>query len=598
MTIPVSSLFTPKTPSQWLQQTLTDAQAQGLSSTSWQAGDPILTVLAILAEELAREDSMGISLRAQGGFLDFAATGSVTITDDLVTPTTTLVVPVTPDPSIPAQNPTGAPGLLDTLASSVYNVKRIQATAAVNPLYLANTSGVSLGTFQPGTFHVQNVFTGATYSNQSAFTFTPSTVIGTSIVSVAGPAPVTVTTLSNHGLTTGMIVYAQSLGIVADNFYSVTVTGFTTFTLAGASIIGTFPGPTPPGPNVWTSTPITFAADQLGTYGNAGVLAINQLITAAPKCFCGNMQTFAGTPWQSNSSLAALCRAKLATIGVGGPPGAYKAFALLAQNILTGQAVNPQGLVLTNPLPSNVTLDGGAINRALVTQNPSNGAVTVVIAAAGTTSGFMNLQITGATTASPIVITTAANHGALTGDFVQVNGVQGLVGANGTWVATRINATQLSLNGSSGAGTYTASTGQISTGDVYAVSTVLAAYVEPQAVSLFVQAATPLTLTITALVTVPKAFTSDYTSKMTAALTAYFTTFPIGGVNVDFVSNVIPAGAVEGILYAAGQTSGQIYTISVAFLTLNGLGFGFDLAIGTTTAVQLGSLAGIIVVGQ
>ena len=596
MTIPVPALFTPQTPTQWLTQTLSDGNAQGLTATAWQEGQPVRTILEILALELSKEDSYGVSLRAQGGFLDFAASGQVTFTDY---GGNTVTLPVTPDPSIPSQNPTGAPGLLDTLASSVYNVKRIAATSATGPIFLANTSGSSLGTFTAGTFHIQNGFTRATFTNQSSFTLSASTAIGTTTTNATVATPVVVTTSAAHGLSTGAVIYAQSLGVTPDNFYSVTVTGTNTFSLNGSAGSGSFPGLTPPGPNCWSTQSVTFAADQLGTYGNSNVLNINQLITAAPKCFCGNMGTLAGTPWQSNSSLASLCRAKLATLTPAGPSSAYSVYALLAQNVLLGQPVNPQGLVLANPLPQNVTLDGGAVTRDLVTQISASGIVQVLVAnASGAVAGCMNNPITAASTATPIVITTLSNHNCVTNDFVQVNGVQGLIGANGTFQCTKISATQLSLNGSSGSGSYTASTGQLSGGDVYAVSTVLAAYVEPQAVTMTVTSASPLTLTITALVTVPKAFVGDYTTKMANALVAYFTSFPIGGVNVDFVSNVIPAGAVEGILYAAGQNAGQIYTISVAYLTLNGLGFGFDLAISTNTVVQLGSLAGIIVVGQ
>lgn len=604
MTISVSSLFTPQTPTQWLSTLLGDGSSLGLAATAWQDGQVVRTVVEIVALELAKEDAYGISLRAQGGFLDFAASGSVTFTDF---DGQTVTSPVTPDPSIPSQNSTGAPGLLDTLASSVYNVTRIQATSATNPIYLSNTSGVSIGSFPAGTFHVQNGFTGATYSNTTSFTLSASSKIGTSVTGATTASPVVVTTSASHGLSTGAVVYAQSLTVVPDNFYTITVVDSTHFSLNGTVGTSTFNPSAQPPPNCWTAVAVVFQADQLGTYGNAAVNNINQLITSAPKCFCTNLVTFAGTPWQSNSSLAALCRAKLATISVAGPAGAYYAFALLAQNILLNEpigttfsnsVINPSvsQLTLTSPLPTNVTLDGGAITKALVSQNPASGAATVTVAnATGPVGGCMNLAITAATTASPIVITTASPHNCLTGDYVQVNGVQGLSGANGTFLTTKVSANQLSLNGSTGSGSYT-SGGQLSGGDLYAVSAVLAAYVEPLAVTMSVQSATAVPTTVAATVYVPKAFVSDYTTKMTAAITAYFASFPIGGLNVDGASNVLPIGAVEGVLFASGQTSGQIYTLSVASVTLNGS--PFDLPLSATGVAQLGSLAAITVIGQ
>lgn len=592
MTIPVSSVFLPKTPAQWLAQMLADGVTQGLTSTSWQSGDPILTTWAVVSEELAKEDSLGISLRAQGAFLDFAATGSVTIVDDLVSPGTSITIPVTPDPSISAQNPTGAPGLLDTLASSVYNVKRGQASAATNTIWLTNTSGVSLGSFVSGTFHVQNFLTGATYSNQAPFTFGASAVIGATVTVATAATPVAVTTSAPHGLSTGAIVFAKGLVVTPDNFYAVTVTGANTLTLNGSIGAGSYTGTLG---RLYAALPVVFGADLLGPGGNAGIGNINQLITAAPLSYCTNLVTFAGSPWQSNISLAALCRAKLATLSPNGPPGAYKFFALASSLILGGLAINAAGLILTSPIPSPMTLDGGPITRTLVSVNTATGAVTTTVAnAGGSVGGRINAAISGATTASPIVITAAA-HGLVTGDWGQVNGVLGLTGANGQWQVTRIDANNVSLNGSTGAGAYTASTGLLSGGDVYAVNAVLQAYATPNGVTSAAQSAGNVAAVVAATVYVPASFVGDYTTKMTAALTAYFASFPVGGLNVDGQVNVLPIGAVEGILFGAGTQLGAPYTLSVTGVTVNGA--PNDLSLGPTGVAVLGILTGIIVIG-
>jgi len=53
-----------------------------------------------------------------------------------------------------------------------------------------------------------------------------------------------------------------------------------------------------------------------------------------------------------------------------------------------------------------------------------------------------------------ITITTASTAGLLTGDGLVINGVQGNTAANGGWLITVTSATQFTLDGSSGSGTY------------------------------------------------------------------------------------------------------------------------------------------------
>lgn len=62
--------------------------------------------------------------------------------------------------------------------------------------------------------------------------------------------------------------------------------------------------------------------------------------------------------------------------------------------------------------------------------------------------------VTGATNASPIVLT-AASHGYSTGDRVAVWEVLGNRAANGLWTITVLDVNTFELNGSTGAGTYT-----------------------------------------------------------------------------------------------------------------------------------------------
>ena len=630
MTIAISSLFQPSppginsqnpagtiAPGSWLATLLADGATLGLPTTAWQPGQPIRTVMAIQAVELAKEDSI-ISMQAQGGLLDFAATGTVTFTD---INGATFTVPVSPDPSIPGQNPMGAPTWLDVLVSSSYNLKRTAAASASGTLYFANIGGSSAGTFNPGTFHTANPVTNVSYSNQVAFTGSVSSVIGGTVTAATAATPVAVTTSAAHGLTTGAVIFAKGLVVVPDEgatptpgpgFYQITVTGANSFTLNGSVGTGSYTGTAG---RIYSTQAITTAADLVGTIGNSAPGAITQLITSAPNCFVNNLATFAGANWQSNVSLASQARAKLATLSPNGPGGAYLFYALASYLILNGQSlgVSPPnvttavanyltatGASLPNPLPALFSLDGGPITQALVQTSTATGTVTTTLRnSSGVVKGCMNNGITAVTATSPIQVT-SANHGLVSGDYVQVNLVGGISGANGTFVCTVLDANNITLNGSTGTGVYTALSGQLSGGDLYAVNQVLQAYCVPNGTTAITQSATPVTVTIKATVYVPNALLITYTTAMQTALTSYLASFPIGGLNVDNASNVLPIGAIEGVLYAAGSVAaGQFYTLSVTGLTLNGV--AQDLSLGTIGVAQLPStnpFAGIVIIGQ
>lgn len=63
--------------------------------------------------------------------------------------------------------------------------------------------------------------------------------------------------------------------------------------------------------------------------------------------------------------------------------------------------------------------------------------------------------IIDATNASPIVITTSANHNYQTGDRITIVNVGGNTAANNTFTITNVSATTFSLDGSTGNGAYT-----------------------------------------------------------------------------------------------------------------------------------------------
>jgi hypothetical protein len=88
-------------------------------------------------------------------------------------------------------------------------------------------------------------------------------------------------------------------------------------------------------------------------------------------------------------------------------------------------------------------IEGGSLQNTIFSEN-------IVRALSG--------DITGATAASPIVIT-SSEHDLTTGDTVIISGVGGVTAANGTFTATAINKDTFSLDGTTGSGSYTADTG-------------------------------------------------------------------------------------------------------------------------------------------
>lgn len=64
------------------------------------------------------------------------------------------------------------------------------------------------------------------------------------------------------------------------------------------------------------------------------------------------------------------------------------------------------------------------------------------------------ILISGATNATPIVITVAANSGLKTGDRLAIAGITGNTAANGEWTLEAVTATTFKLLGSVGNGTY------------------------------------------------------------------------------------------------------------------------------------------------
>lgn len=127
----LTDLLTPVSQSDMLNQLLSIAASLGLPTTSWQAGQPLRTILNVVAQKLSDYSNTVVAITA-GGFGDLASDAWV--------------------------------GLW---AQSIYNVNRVQAAPATG---LVNTLNSSASQYDHaiGAFIVSNPATGQTYRNVAA----------------------------------------------------------------------------------------------------------------------------------------------------------------------------------------------------------------------------------------------------------------------------------------------------------------------------------------------------------------------------------------------------------------------------------------------
>lgn len=99
---------------------------------------------------------------------------------------------------------------------------------------------------------------------------------------------------------------------------------------------------------------------------------------------------------------------------------------------------------------SDMSLAGSGVAN---TPPPCDAILTALMGANATVLAGSG-AVTGATNASPIVVTQAA-HGFANGDIVRVSGVLGNVAANGVWKIAAVTTNTYELTGSTGSGAYT-----------------------------------------------------------------------------------------------------------------------------------------------
>ena len=557
----------PQTPGAgtWLSVMLQIASTVQLPTTSWQSGAPERTIFATEAVAFSLSDAC-ISQMAQGGFLQSASSGTVTY----VTPSGVQVtIPVTPDPSNPAQNPSGAPGYLDLLAANVYDVERLQASYTTGPLAIAKLSAGSLS-YPINGYHVGNTFSGETYANPAPLTI-PSSIIGGSGGVITGITPnfssTIFTTAAPHGLTPGQTVYVTvplSTGItgLVSVFAIVTATPTATTFYIGIGSSGVYSGS---GAQAYLCTVATMTADAAGIASNAGPGSVTTAITQNANVFVSNAVAWSGSNFESNQALAARCQLSLAARSPNGPSQAYVYFAETAYQILM-EATPPY------------TLTNGPV-RAINFSTPLTGIVTTVVGSATpattflgqpVTPGVSQLPVTAITLGNPTTVTCTGPTGLLPGQSftVTISGTLGANGAvNGTFLGTYASADAFTLPlDTLGFPAYTGG-GSVEGGDLGQIDRLLQQNCVPDDNTALTVSALAQVIQITATVVVPQAYLQVYRAAVALQLVAQIDSYAIGGNAPDFE---VTYNDIVGALEEAGVPAlGQASYATVQSLSIN-----------------------------
>ena len=559
----------------WLAVMLAVATQVQLPTTSWQPGAPERTILAIEAVTFSMSD-VNISVIAQGGFLQSAASGSVTYTTNDGTQVT---IPVTPDPSNPAQNPTGALGWLDLLGTDTYDVQRLAASFAVGTLAIANTKAGTVGPYGAGTYHAANTVTGATYANLATLSI-PSSIIAGGGGVVTGVTPGISATLvqtgAPHGLSANSVVYLAiptTAGVSGlSGVFAVVVAATSTSFQVALSSSGTYTS----GGQVYACTVAQMQADAVGIGSNAQPGTVTTAVTQNAGVFVSNVQGWSGSNWESNTAYANRCQLSLAAASPNGPSQAYIYFAETAAQIFAAQ-----------PVPYALT-NGPVIANEFA--NPQTGIVTTVVASttpASTvlgqpvTPGVVQSQITNVSNANPAIIT-YVDDVLLPGQSmtVTISGVLGTLGVNGTFLGTYTSSHHLSIPvDTTAAGAYT-SGGSLEGGDLGQIDVLIQARCVPDGITAVTESAKALPIDIVATVLVPQANRATYLLAYGPQLAAQLLSYDIGG-NKDAAGNPLPVtyNDIVGALEEAGVlVLGTASYATVQALSLNGGGVGVGVA--------------------
>lgn len=161
-----------------------------------------------------------------------------------------------------------------------------------------------------------------------------------------------------------------------------------------------------------TTTSENFTCDQLGSLGNAGIGTITTTVTSLAGVSVTNTTVFLARDTESNKDLVVRCRAKLASLAIGGPPGAYDYFARTIPlpaddpgvHVKSGSKTTPDNPVTrtlishtagivnvivasaTGPIPGTVGVDGDdldLVDRAIKANATPLGITETTVSAIG-----------------------------------------------------------------------------------------------------------------------------------------------------------------------------------------------------------------------
>jgi hypothetical protein len=401
----IDQIRTPETQATWISTILAAAVTLGLPTTSWRPGDPERVILTIMSY-VAQSWDATTSLIGQAGFLEWAATGTVTYENP---DGTTTVAPVSPDPSTDA-NPNGLPTFLDALGEQNFNEARLLLTKAGGAEAILNTSATTYGPYDVGGFHIACPANGAGYTNTASLTIATSALFGTAVNNaVTAGGLIKLTFSAAHGRTTGDAVWISDVvgTVEANGAWYCTVVDATNITLDGSTFTNAYVS----GGTGRLPTVATFTADVGGSGSNSvdstGTLDVHTVTTAVTSQIgvsVSNLEIFEGSDTESNSAYAARCKLKLQSVTTNGAQGAYEYYALSSTEFAP---------LLSTPLTASTR-----ITRALVVGDKLTGHTNVFIAnASGAPSDDDLAAVDGVIQAYP----TPVSHTTSTLKATQVN---------------------------------------------------------------------------------------------------------------------------------------------------------------------------------
>jgi hypothetical protein len=362
-----------------------------------------------------------------------------------------------------------------------------EMTLTASPYIITNASNESPIMITTSSQHALNnndyVSISGVVGNTAANGTFKITTLSSNISATTATSPIQVTTSSNHNFVTGQLVTIVGVddNPAANGIWTITVNGATTFTLDNSSSSShsnaggiayssnTFKlnGTTGNGSYIgggivkiidgrdisdaYTVTPIEITTslphllstgDSITITGTSapGTNGIWSVTVIDSTKFSLNGSTGEATPHHYNDGIVNIANNDLLRADFpNGPPG--------TPGYVTFEKIDPS--------PSIGNLGTSTItNRfAYLRVTPSMWGETGTFKVRATYTSSSN-TVTGATNASPIVITTGSAHGLSSGQIVTISGVTGNTAANNTWVITVVNSNQFSLNGSTGNGNY------------------------------------------------------------------------------------------------------------------------------------------------